>query len=55
VMVLKTLKKMSGPEVSTLLERTGKGPIGSRIETYKKKETAAGLYEHPSHRDGEPG
>lgn len=54
VMVLKTLKKMSGPEISTLLDRTSKGPIGSKIETYKKKETAAGLYEHPSHRDGEP-
>ena len=55
VMVLKTLKKMTGGEMSTLLERTGKGPIGSQIERYKKKETAAGLWEAPGHRDGDAG
>ena len=53
VAVLKTLKKMTGPEMSTLLERTGQGPTGSQIEKYKKKETVAGLYEAPAHRDGD--
>ena len=53
IVVLKTLKKMTGPEMSTLLDRTGKGPVGSKIETYKKKETAAGLFVGPVHRDGD--
>jgi predicted aldo/keto reductase-like oxidoreductase len=53
IMVIKTFKKMTGPEISTLLERTGKGPFGSKIESYKKKEATASLDE-PVHRDGEP-
>lgn len=51
--VLKTLKKMSPAEVSQTLDKTSKGPYGSRIERYKKKEPNAGLT-HPIHRDGEP-
>jgi predicted aldo/keto reductase-like oxidoreductase len=51
--VLKTLKKMSPAEVSQILDRTGKGPYGSRIESYKKKEPNAALTT-PVHRDGEP-
>lgn len=53
ILVIKTFKKMTGPEISTLLDRTGKGPFGSKIESYKKKEASAGLHEHV-HRDGEP-
>ena len=36
--VTKSFKRMSKQEISTLLDRTRKGPIGSKIETYKKKE-----------------
>jgi uncharacterized protein len=36
--VTKSFKPMSKQEVSSLLERTKKGPTGSKIETYKKKE-----------------
>ena len=53
VSVIKTLKKMTGPEMSSLLERTGKGPTGSKIENYKKKEASASLHQ-PIHRDGDP-
>jgi predicted aldo/keto reductase-like oxidoreductase len=53
VMVLKTFKKMSKAEITKLLDRTGKGPVGSKVESYKKKEQAAGAHE-PTHRDGEP-
>ncbi|HUQ95449.1 MAG TPA: aldo/keto reductase, partial [Bryobacteraceae bacterium] len=41
VAVCKAFRKMSGKEISTLLERTSKGPIGSKVETYKKKEAGA--------------
>lgn len=50
--ILKTLKKMTPAEMSSILERTSKGPTGSGIETYKRKESNALL--HPVHRDGEP-
>jgi aryl-alcohol dehydrogenase-like predicted oxidoreductase len=36
--VTKSFKRMSQQEISTLLDRTRKGPFGSKIETYKKKE-----------------
>lgn len=49
--VLKGLKKMTGPEISAILERTSKGPVGSKIENYKKKESAAML--GPVHHDGD--
>lgn len=54
ILIVKTMKKMSKTEISTLLERTGKGPTGSKIESYKKKEQSAGGCNLPSHRDGEP-
>ena len=53
VMVLKTLKKMSKAEMTKLLERTGKGPVGSKVETYKRKEQSAAR-RMPAHRDGDP-
>jgi uncharacterized protein len=49
--VVKSFKAMSRQEISSLLERTKKGPYGSKIETYKKKEAGA---RHKVHRDGEP-
>lgn len=50
--ILKTLKKMSPAEMSSILDRTSKGPTGSGIETYKIKESKAML--HAIHNDGEP-
>jgi aryl-alcohol dehydrogenase-like predicted oxidoreductase len=38
VLACKTFKKMSAQEMKELLARTGKGPTGSKIENYKKKE-----------------
>lgn len=49
--VLKTFKKMSQQEITTLLKRTRTGKYGVEIERYKRKPDAAGL---PCHRDGEP-
>jgi predicted aldo/keto reductase-like oxidoreductase len=52
VLVLKTFKKMSKAEMTTLLNRTKQGPTGSKVERYKRAETAAG--NRNRHRDGEP-
>lgn len=52
VAVLKTFKKLTPEEMTSILERTSKGPFGSGIETYKIKESKAML--HEVHRDGEP-
>ncbi len=49
--VLKTLKKLSPTEMTSILDRTSKGPTGSRIETYKRKESTA--MRHAVHQDGE--
>ena len=51
VLACKTFKKMSGQEISSLLDRTRKGPIGSKVETYKKPESTG--YHHRVHQDGE--
>ncbi len=51
IAVLKTLKKMTPAEMTSILERTSKGPTGSRIETYKLKESTA--MRHQIHTDGE--
>jgi uncharacterized protein len=51
VAVIKSFRKMSTQEMSKILDRTAKGPYGSKIENYKIKEKSAGL--HPVHRDGE--
>ncbi|MBI5280876.1 MAG: aldo/keto reductase [Candidatus Solibacter usitatus] len=53
VLVLKTLTKMSGPEISALLEKTRKGQTGSKIERYKRPENQASCC--GMHRDGDPG
>ncbi|MFN0105961.1 MAG: aldo/keto reductase [Bryobacteraceae bacterium] len=53
VLACKTFTKMSRTEISSLLERTAKGPIGVKVERYKKPEKTAILeYFHP-HEDGE--
>ena len=51
VAVLKSLKKMTKAEITTLLQRTRTGKHGPDIERYKRKPDAASLY--PLHRDGE--
>jgi predicted aldo/keto reductase-like oxidoreductase len=51
VLACKTFKKMSPQEISSLLDRTRKGPIGSKVETYKKPESTG--YHHRVHQDGE--
>lgn len=52
VLACKTFTKMSGTEISALLERTAKGPIGTKVENYKRTEKAAGGL--PAHHDGDP-
>jgi predicted aldo/keto reductase-like oxidoreductase len=49
--VVKTFRPMSKQEITSILERTKKGPYGSKIESYKKPE--AGAFHRP-HNDGEP-
>jgi uncharacterized protein len=49
--VVKTFKPMSTQEISSILDRTKKGPYGSKIERYKKPESSA---RHKLHHDGEP-
>ncbi|MDQ6676341.1 MAG: aldo/keto reductase [Acidobacteriota bacterium] len=36
VLACKTFRKMTGPEMTTLLNRTKKGPVGAEVEKYKK-------------------
>lgn len=38
VLACKTFRKMNASEMKELLARTAKGPVGSKIENYKKKE-----------------
>lgn len=54
VLTVKTFQKMSSDEISKLLSRTAKGPIGSKVERYKKPEKSAILNRFPPHQDGEP-
>lgn len=51
VAACKTFKKMTPKEISTLLDKTKKGPIGSKVERYKKPE--AGARHFRPHEDGE--
>lgn len=51
VAVVKTFQKMSKQEISSLLDRTKSGPIGTKVERYKKPEKQAGDFR--PHRDGE--
>lgn len=47
----KTFQKMTPAEISTLLQRTKQGPIGSKVERYKKPESGAARLR--PHHDGE--
>lgn len=51
VAVIKAFEKMSPKEMTSLLDRTKKGPTGVTVERYKKPATQAYHY-HP-HEDGE--
>ena len=51
VAVCKSFRPMSKKEQEALLSRTRKGPIGSKVENYKKPESGAW---RRIHRDGEP-
>lgn len=52
VAIVKAFRKMNAREISSLLDRTRKGPIGPKVETYKKPE--AGARNRRVHQDGEP-
>jgi predicted aldo/keto reductase-like oxidoreductase len=54
VLTVKTFQKMNRQEISTLLSRTAKGPIGSKIERYKEPEKTAILDQLAPHQDGDP-
>jgi uncharacterized protein len=54
VLTVKTFEKMTREEISTLLSRTAKGPIGSKVERYKKPEKTAILNHLAPHQDGDP-
>ncbi len=51
VLACKTFKKMTDAEQVSLLERTKIGPVGSKVENYKKAENGAAM----RHRDGDRG
>jgi len=53
VAVIKTFKKMTATEMSTLMKRTSSGKHGPEIERYKKKPDTASAYAYPRHRDGD--
>lgn len=53
VLACKTFSKMTPQEVSALLDRTSKGPIGTKVENYKKPEKSAGLKNYRPHEDGD--
>jgi aryl-alcohol dehydrogenase-like predicted oxidoreductase len=49
--ILKTLRKLSRQEISSMLDRTRKGLYGSKVERYKKPEVGARNFR--PHHDGE--
>ena len=52
VAVVKTFRKMTPAEISSLLDRTAHGPIGSAVEKYKRPEAKAAVI-RALHSDGE--
>ncbi|MFN7919808.1 MAG: aldo/keto reductase [Bryobacteraceae bacterium] len=46
VAACKTFQKMTPQEISALLERTKQGPIGTKVETYKKPPAGARVRAH---------
>lgn len=53
VAACKAFTRMSRAEISSLLDRTAKGPTGTRVERYKKPEKTAILENFRPHLDGE--
>jgi aryl-alcohol dehydrogenase-like predicted oxidoreductase len=53
VAVVKAWKKLTPAEISSILERTRKGEIGSKIERYKKPEPYLQAAGYRPHQDGE--
>ena len=51
VLSCKTFRKMTDQEIAELLARTGKGPVGTQVETYKKAPPGSAL--RRPHVDGE--
>lgn len=51
VAIVKSFKKMSDLEMTTLLSRTKQGPVGTKVERYKRAE--AGARNFRPHYDGE--
>jgi len=52
VMTLKTLRKMSQQEMDSLLARTKNGPLGTKVERYKRREASES--KDRLHEDGSP-
>jgi aryl-alcohol dehydrogenase-like predicted oxidoreductase len=50
VATLKAFVKMTPEEQTALLARTKKGPVGTKVENYKRAESGAAI---PRHRDGD--
>jgi aryl-alcohol dehydrogenase-like predicted oxidoreductase len=51
--VVKAWQKLSPQEISSILDRTRRGLIGSKVETYKKKEPWLAAADYRPHQDGE--
>ncbi|MDX2179546.1 MAG: aldo/keto reductase [Bryobacteraceae bacterium] len=51
--IVKAWQKFTPQEISSILDRTRKGMIGSKVETYKKKEPWLTAASHREHRDGD--
>jgi aryl-alcohol dehydrogenase-like predicted oxidoreductase len=52
VLTLKTLRKMSQQEMGSLLARTKNGPLGTKVERYKRREASES--KDQLHEDGSP-
>lgn len=53
ITIVKAWQKYSPQEISSILDRTRKGPIGSQVENYKKKEPWLSAANYRQHVDGE--
>lgn len=53
IAIVKAWKKFTPQEISGILDRTRKGPIGSQVENYKKREPWLSASNWKTHVDGE--
>lgn len=51
--IVKAWQKFTPTEISSILDRTRRGPIGSKVETYKKKEPWLVAGQYREHSDGD--